>query len=670
MKGKPVIKSQQSKPKTGMKVSFNDKGLKRPNKPFSSGPAPTKFGAGKQKGPAPSPKVSGFKGGPGKLSAKPSKKQQDEDDEDEFDDEEEGDFEDLDEDDFDDEDEDDEDEDDDMGEGDGLDDEDADDMDEAEDKEEPVSKKGKAVNAKGKAVPAAQAQTAKPNKQPQAKPLRQAQKANQKAETPAQKQPQKAGEKSKGAAPTATAKAAAKKPAVPAAFAPGRGAGANLSESSKAEAQFWEAVAKMPPLTPEQAKRVDDLLSSEGKRILFVKNIPEEVSASQVKALSPDILTVRIPMSSSRKSKKNKKKAKFAFVEFANEALAQKNIAVIGRASFGEGHTLHASVARGDDSDKRSMRASEWKVGVFFVGGINPSAPGGGGDPAGSETALTARQAATEKAIRALVPNADQVLVPINTTSLQIRGFAFVLFNDAQKAITAFEEIKKKALTQPPMLFGSKVFFSLARDKHHEKQPKTKPTQPQDAKTPATPNAAAKAPTNPQTPQQPEQAAASAPAANADESFAKRPRLTSGGSVASTGSASAQKKLLGSPAQAPAPAAVSKPASPAAAKAQAATPQGKQQQQQQTSAKKEQAPPAKKQELAKGKGAPAAAGKADKQGAQKTAAAAKGKKEQPGLKKAGAKRPLDEEDDDDDDDDFIDEDEEGDDDEDDEGDDD
>ena len=68
------------------------------------------------------------------------------------------------------------------------------------------------------------------------------------------------------------------------------------------------------------------------------------------------------------------------------------------------------------------MRASEWKVGVFFVGGINPSAPGGGGDPTGSETALTARQAATEKAIRALVPNSDQVLVPINTTSLQIRG--------------------------------------------------------------------------------------------------------------------------------------------------------------------------------------------------------------------------------------------------------
>ena len=68
-----------------------------------------------------------------------------------------------------------------------------------------------------------------------------------------------------------------------------------------------------------------------------------------------------------------------------------------------------------------------------------------------------------------------------------------MLFNDAQKAITAFEEIKKKALGgQPPMLFGSKVFISLAREKHHEKQPKTKPTQPETAKTPASPNVAAK----------------------------------------------------------------------------------------------------------------------------------------------------------------------------------
>ena len=41
------------------------------------------------------------------------------------------------------------------------------------------------------------------------------------------------------------------------------------------------------------------------------------------------------------------------------------------------------------------------------------------------------------------------------------------------------------------MLFGSKVFISLARDKHREKkQPKAKPTQA--AKTPGSPNVAAK----------------------------------------------------------------------------------------------------------------------------------------------------------------------------------
>lgn len=115
---------------------------------------------------------------------------------------------------------------------------------------------------------------------------------------------------------------------------------------------------------------------------------------------------------------------RFAFLEFASEALAQKNIAVIGRASFGEGHTLNAAIARGTEGNERSMRASEWKVGLLFVGGINPSAPGGGGEPTGNQTALTARQAATEKAIQALLPSAEEVLVPINTSSLQIRGSA------------------------------------------------------------------------------------------------------------------------------------------------------------------------------------------------------------------------------------------------------
>lgn len=126
--------------------------------------------------------------------------------------------------------------------------------------------------------------------------------------------------------------------------------------------------------------------------------------------------------------------------------------------------------------------------------------------------------------------------------------------------------------------------------------------------------------------------------------------------MASTGSQKKQQQTPKSPAAAPA-LAVSK-AAPAVTgtpksggQTQAGTPQGKQQQQ--TSAKKEQAPPAKKQELAKGKGAPTATGaaaKSDKQGGQQT----KGKIE--ALKKAGAKRPLDEDDDDDDEDNWVDDD--------------
>lgn len=52
--------------------------------------------------------------------------------------------------------------------------------------------------------------------------------------------------------------------------------------------------------------------ASEGKRILYVKNIPENVAASQIKALSPDILTVRIPMSAVANRKKGKKRAKYS----------------------------------------------------------------------------------------------------------------------------------------------------------------------------------------------------------------------------------------------------------------------------------------------------------------------------------------------------------------------
>lgn len=61
--------------------------------------------------------------------------------------------------------------------------------------------------------------------------------------------------------------------------------------------------------------------------------------------------------------------------------------------------------------------------------------------------------------------------------------FAFVRFGDVQKAIAAYEEINKKALAgQPPMLFGSKVFVSLAREKNPAKQKNAQTAQQQAGK--------------------------------------------------------------------------------------------------------------------------------------------------------------------------------------------
>ncbi|XP_013775280.1 nucleolin-like [Limulus polyphemus] len=127
-------------------------------------------------------------------------------------------------------------------------------------------------------------------------------------------------------------------------------------------------VKKAKPLDDELRALTEKRIKERNSRTLFIRMLPEDVTVAEVKALSPDIVTCRIPI-----KKKRKNKNVFAFVEFNSEEKSEENFeklkkkTVRGKQIFvdytGEKSLTHKPSHQNWDVDKK----------VLFITNIDPS---------------------------------------------------------------------------------------------------------------------------------------------------------------------------------------------------------------------------------------------------------------------------------------------------------
>ncbi|KAK7502052.1 hypothetical protein BaRGS_00006804, partial [Batillaria attramentaria] len=162
------------------------------------------------------------------------------------------------------------------------------------------------------------------------------------------------------------------------------------------------------------------------KKTLFVKNLPPDVQVSDIKALSKDILNVRLRVTVHAKNRQ-KKRIGFAYLEFASEAAADKNYKLL-KGSFLKEQELMVDYV-GEKSTHTPLKKKETA------------------DPDPLRLYITGFGKATTQAdLHKLFPKAVEIHFPIRKKDKTPLGFAFARFANEQQAKISHDKIQGKVV--------------------------------------------------------------------------------------------------------------------------------------------------------------------------------------------------------------------------------
>lgn len=178
---------------------------------------------------------------------------------------------------------------------------------------------------------------------------------------------------------------------------------------------------------------------SRNDRTLFVKNIPNDATEEEVKDLCTEPDTVKMFYTKS-KSTEHKN---YAYVEFKNEDLTEKNFRNLKKAKL-NGVSLVV-----DYVGPKSIYKPQYAIKAPSPGELDPLKLYVAG--LGSETTI--------QEVQKLFPTAKEAIVPLRKKNVKPHGFAFALFDDPNTCRAALAEMnghvtKGRRLT---VLFGKKL---------------------------------------------------------------------------------------------------------------------------------------------------------------------------------------------------------------------
>ncbi|XP_076368482.1 uncharacterized protein LOC143255931 [Tachypleus tridentatus] len=128
------------------------------------------------------------------------------------------------------------------------------------------------------------------------------------------------------------------------------------------------SVRKANTLDDELRAITEKRIKKRDSRTLFIRMLPEDVTVAEIKALSPDIVTCRIPI-----KKKRKNKNVYAFVEFNSEEKAEENFEKLKERRV-QGKQIFVDCT-GEKSLTHKPSHQNWDVDrkVLFITNISPS---------------------------------------------------------------------------------------------------------------------------------------------------------------------------------------------------------------------------------------------------------------------------------------------------------
>lgn len=200
-------------------------------------------------------------------------------------------------------------------------------------------------------------------------------------------------------------------------------------------------------LTEVDAEKAEKARVDRDLRSLFVKNLPTDIKVSQLQALSADILNVRLRMSN-KKSSKNKG---YAFLEFKNEKMADKNYPLLNSKKIGDCEVVVDFV--GTKSKKSNQKTavvspSELDPVKLYVNGFG--------------------QSTTMQDLKKVFPTAKNIDLPLKKKTSHLLGFAFVHFADPDACKKSLSAASNKNVC------GSTISVSYAKLAKPAKQKKPK----------------------------------------------------------------------------------------------------------------------------------------------------------------------------------------------------
>ncbi|CAE1242881.1 unnamed protein product [Acanthosepion pharaonis] len=178
--------------------------------------------------------------------------------------------------------------------------------------------------------------------------------------------------------------------------------------------------ASTAPLDKDEQMK---LVNERDQRTLFLKDLPIEIQEDTLMKLSKDIQSVRIRKRIRRDPKKT---ACYAFLEFENEAAAEKNFKSLSET------VLKGKPLTVDYTGKKSLhRPKEPKI----IKELDPKKLYITGFP----------YTTTEIELRQLFPKADSLVMPIKRNTQRPLGFAFVKFEDADVCAEVMKQMNGKS---------------------------------------------------------------------------------------------------------------------------------------------------------------------------------------------------------------------------------
>eukprot|EP00106_Octopus_bimaculoides_P010152 XP_014777594.1 PREDICTED: nucleolin-like [Octopus bimaculoides] len=195
--------------------------------------------------------------------------------------------------------------------------------------------------------------------------------------------------------------------------------------AKKADTAMEADAGQQNPIEDLQGAYQEQLkfFNERNKRTLFVKQLPSKITESELSKLSSDILVVRM--------RKSRDSSVYAFVEFKDEATAQKNFKTLSECKF-EGNPIFVDFA----STKSTSEGPKGNIGK-----LDPKKLYITGFP----------QKTTLEDLQKVLPNA-QVTLPVKTSTNVPLGYAFAKFEIPDLCSEALKQVQGKVLHGTPLI--------------------------------------------------------------------------------------------------------------------------------------------------------------------------------------------------------------------------